>query len=455
MVVFPFFVNPLLLADRLWIQRDIPKPPRNPKRKRAATKPKHKRPAILSDDESDTPPAPKKRKAVTAARSSTSRNLVASPKTPAARSSRTRRPPPSPEDLGPITSRGPRAAKMQASAKLSVQAKELAELQRQAALESRRSGKRVPSPSSPRRSSPRRPVGTRMSARLWGAAQGDDEWQEIPDEWLNERGEAEEGGGASGSERLDGEAEMAQSSDPDLRPEPEPEAADPDKDAHRAKTGLESDDDDVSELTELTEISPPATVLVSHSNTKKARKKSGGSRRKTSRTKRRALVVEDSVDVAQSVEDVEPEEEIQPEWRPPEDFVEWETVRFFSADFAGGFDDSMGMQICVTLNDWEHICERFEGSTHYTEKALYKLLSQHIVPAIIAELRVSHFLSKLRPIFEHKQNRRHNGSDIWRRLFHNVNAPRVSLLKKTKRRKHGWPRSGEPRKRRSSVACGD
>lgn len=359
----------LIGPDRLWIQRDIPKPPRNPKRKRQATKPKHKRPAILSGDESDMSPAPKKRKAVTTARSSTSRNLVTSPKTPTTRSSRTRRPPPSSEDLGPITSRGPRAAKMQASAKLSVQAKELAELQRQAALESRRSGKRVQSPSPPRRSSPRRPMGTRMSARLWGVAQGDDEWQEIPDEWLNDRSEAEEDGGASGSERLDGEAEMDQRSDPDLRPEPEPEAVpDPDTDAHRAKTGLESDDDDVSELTELTEISPPATILVSHSNTKKARKKGGGGRRKTSRTKRRTLVVEDSVDIAQPVEEVEPEEEIEPEWRPPEDFVEWETI-------------------CVTLNDWEHICERFEGATHYAEKALYKLLSQHIVPAIIAELR--------------------------------------------------------------------
>ena len=290
-------------------------------------------------------------------------------------------------------------AKMQASAKLSVQAKELAELQRQAALESRRSGRRLPSPSPPRRSSPRRPMGTRMSARLWGGVtEGDDEWQEIPDEWLNERGER---GGTSGSERLDGEAEMDQSSDPDLRPEPEPEAVpDPDKDAPRAKTGLESDDDDVSELTELTEISPPATVLVSHSNTKKARKKGAGSRRKTSRTKRGTLVVEDSVDIAQPDEEVEPEEEIEPEWRPPEDFVEWETVRFFSADFAGVFDNSVRMQICVTLNDWEHICERFEGATHYTEKALFKLLSQHIVPAIVAELQVSRSLSKLRSRFE-------------------------------------------------------
>ena len=39
-----------------------------------------------------------------------------------------------------------------------------------------------------------------MSTRLWDAAQGDDEYQEIPHEWLNERSEVKEGGGASESE---------------------------------------------------------------------------------------------------------------------------------------------------------------------------------------------------------------------------------------------------------------
>lgn len=229
---------------------------------------------------------------------------------------------------------------MQASVKLSAQAKELAELQRQAALEGRRSGRRVASPS-PLRSSPRHLMGTRLSARLRGVPQCDDEWQEIPDEWLNDRTEAEGDGGASGSRRLDGEAEMSQSSDPDPRPEPEPEAVpDPDTDAQRAKTGLESDDDDVSELTELTEISPPATVVATHSKTRVISKKVGDSRRKTSRTKR-GVFADDSVDVWQPPEEVEPEEEIEPEWRPPDDFVEWETVRVFLADYAGGFDDSL------------------------------------------------------------------------------------------------------------------
>jgi hypothetical protein len=67
------------------------------------------------------------------------------------------------------------------------------------------------------------------------------------------------------------------------------------------------------------------------------------------------------------------------------------------------------VQICVTLNDWEHICERFEGATHYAEKALYRLLSQDIVPAIIAELRVSRSFSRLRPRFE--QNKTGNTTE--------------------------------------------
>jgi hypothetical protein len=55
-----------------------------------------------------------------------------------------------------------------------------------------------------------------------------------------------------------------------------------------------------------------------------------------------------------------------------------------------------GGQICVTLYEWEHICERFEGATHYLEKALYKLLSQDIVPAIMTELRVSYFFMNIK-----------------------------------------------------------
>lgn len=43
----------------------------------------------------------------------------------------------------------------------------------------------------------------------------------------------------------------------------------------------------------------------------------------------------------------------------------------------------------MTLADWEHIPERFKKATHYSEKALYKLLVNDLVPAITHDLRVS------------------------------------------------------------------
>jgi len=170
-----------------------------------------------------------------------------------------------------------------------------------------------------------------VSARLRGVVQDDGGWQEIPDDWLNEGNNAEEDAGGSGSERLDGEADMGHSSDPDPRPEPEPEAVpDPDTDTPRAKTGLESDDDAVSELTELSENSQPAIVLVSPKKQRKASKKGSSSRRKTNRSKRQTLDVDDPLPTVQPSAE---EEEIEPEWRPPDDFVEWETVRLFSAAY--------------------------------------------------------------------------------------------------------------------------
>jgi hypothetical protein len=181
-----------------------------------------------------------------------------------------------------------------------------------------------------------------MSARLRGVPQVDDEWQEIPDEWLKESDEAEEGGGASGDERLEkednGGAEVGVGRDPGPRPqsepEPEPDDAmpDADTDTHQAKTGLESDDDAVSELTELSEISPPAAIVASSSKLRKASKKSGGggSRKKSSRSKRQTLTFEDTVLAVQPLENQQSEEEeVEPAWRPPDDFVEWETVRVF------------------------------------------------------------------------------------------------------------------------------
>jgi hypothetical protein len=159
-----------------------------------------------------------------------------------------------------------------------------------------------------------------MSARLRGATQVEDGWQEVPDEWLKDG--AEEDDGASASEH-DEDVEMGVNSEakPDLDPEPETEP-DEDMDAQLGKTGLESDDDAVSELTELSEITPPATVVATRPTSRQNSKKSGSSRKKPSQSRGRTLTIEASL----------PEDEIEPEWRPPDDFIEWETVRYFPSN---------------------------------------------------------------------------------------------------------------------------
>jgi len=60
------------------------------------------------------------------------------------------------------------------------------------------------------------------------------------------------------------------------------------------------------------------------------------------------------------------------------------------------------LQVCSTLSEWEHIAERFGNATHYSEKALYNLLKNHIAPAVVAELRVgktitTHLVVPLKP----------------------------------------------------------
>ena len=113
------------------------------------------------------------------------------------------------------STRRSRAAKDQAMMKLDAQARDLANLHRQAALLNQEY-----SPTS-LRSQPfgytSRPLGTRISARLRGSQK--EEWQSIPKEWLNE-----------GKSLQDVKTE-----------------------AESSKTGLESDEDAISDLTELSE----------------------------------------------------------------------------------------------------------------------------------------------------------------------------------------------------------
>ncbi|KAJ7677324.1 hypothetical protein B0H17DRAFT_1079375 [Mycena rosella] len=248
----------LIGADRLWIQRAHPKPPRYT----ATTSPlKRKRPE-------------------NAGQSSTAKS-----KRPATKRARLASDGPSKVT---ITVPGGRAAKAQAKLKLDAQAKELAELNRAAGVKGSEKRTRGRTPVAPVR-----PLGTRLSARLRG---DEDEWQAVPQDWLKEEGESN---------------------------------------SKTAKTGLESDDDSISDLTELSEEAVDDAKEQD----------------------------EISTEVPAAEETSDHKEDAQ-----PDGFVEWETI-------------------CVTLSDWEHIAERFEKGTHYTEKALHKVLVKQIVPVITEELR--------------------------------------------------------------------
>jgi len=216
---------------------------------------------------------------------------------------------------------------MQAKLKLDAQAKELAELNQQASSKSsttrpqRRLMVEGQKASATRLS---RLIGTRASVRLKGVQQ--DGWQHVPEEWLLSGGE----------ETADTKEEKA----------------------GRLKTGLESDDDSVSDLTELSDDAEDATT--------------------TAKPIRSLELDTESSTPGLTLQNT-PEE--------PEDFVEWETVCNVTIILVGE-NSICCTKLCVTLFEWEHIAERFENSKHYTEKAFYKVLVNDIVPLVTAELRV-------------------------------------------------------------------
>lgn len=245
---------------------------------------------------------------------------------------------------------------MQANKKLDVQAKELAEFQRQAAAYaaasrssrptrlSMRAQAEVESSSPTRRTrSPRKTaaVGTRTSARLRGAREEeeDDEWQQIPDDWLHETPEPT----PSRPTRSSARKGKAKATPP---PEPETDALEePDADAvipnDIPKTGLESDA--ASELTELSVSEEPEEVAVAQDVVREPTPKPTG-RSTRSRKRTRAVAIEEPEPEADPAtqDDVENQAE-QPDDthdadfehaeehtdEPPAlsaDFVEWEAV---------------------------------------------------------------------------------------------------------------------------------
>ena len=188
--------------------------------------------------------------------------------------------------------RGSRAAKTQANAKLDLQAKQLAAAKAEMDLLDRQAK------SSPKRSSNRRSMGTRVSRRLRGD-DGDDEWQQIPVEWLAGADEEEE------TEVLPKMRNTRSSTRPKLSPRDRvlfDRGKKQSKSLTSQKTGLESDDEsDLTELSESEETNPAVEASVVSPYLKQQE----GSRSKDSEN-----------------------EESGEAW-PPSDFVEWETVKCY------------------------------------------------------------------------------------------------------------------------------
>ncbi|KAN0093108.1 hypothetical protein V8E55_003892 [Tylopilus felleus] len=296
-----------LIGDRLWIQREPPRPSLKRKRKPGG----NSRNVTKKQSQSSTA----KRQRI----DQSSRPVERSSVTRSTRSKVQSQPSPSPREG--------RAAKMRANQRLDAQARDLAEFRRQMTSSRTRTASM----------NPRKYTGVRISARLRGAAVEDDEWQEVPDEWL------------AASDTHKGCAK-------DAPPSPLPSSK------KGMKTGLESDDSSISELTELSDGEDDAEGETEEEEAKET-----------------SLLDTEVANPASAGEDTDVEAEDQQDQvanpvdpsttpPPPDDFVEWETI-------------------CVTLKEWESFGEQFEKASHYAEKALYKVLTQHIVPMVTAELR--------------------------------------------------------------------
>ncbi|KAI6042453.1 hypothetical protein EDC04DRAFT_2658182 [Pisolithus marmoratus] len=303
----------LIGADRLWIQREPPKV--TTKRKRKSNTRSPKKPTDVSQE-----------------RVTSSKRQRLDPGVPPR--------PASQKVAGKLpNSRGSRAAKARANEKLDAQAKDLAKFERHITSLSRTKASKANSLPY----NQHRPTGVRVSARLRGTAVIEDEWQEIPDEWLN-----------------------TQIMSPIDEKSPLPST----------KTGLESDDEPVSDLTELSDIEsepgPGASAPEVDAGESVLSKEDAG--------------MTECVGVS-DIYDTQEEKEASPtadHSLPPGNFVEWETI-------------------CTTLEEWENIARCFENATHYAERALYKVLSQNIVPIITAELREAEEKRRMEEAIVHRK----------------------------------------------------
>lgn len=166
---------------------------------------------------------------------------------------------------------------------LDAQARDLANFRRQMASSRTRAAS----------TTPRKPTGVRVSARLRGTVVEDDEWQEVPDEWLAVN-----------------DAHKSYTKDPPSGPLLAGKK--------KTKTGLESDDSSISELTELSDGEDDAVEAQRNFDEKPV----------VDTEEANPTSVKKDTNVETEDQQGEDAKLVDPPITPllPDDFVEWETV---------------------------------------------------------------------------------------------------------------------------------
>lgn len=278
-----------MLVDRLWIQREFPKRPSSSAKRKAKN--------AASSRKTKVPRLSKTLSMVQAERASPSNRTTPSRKETGNRSSKGAKHSrnswlPGASDASPSVPGGlsrARAAKTQANAKLDLQAKQLAAAKAEFDSLNRRSS----------RGSTSRPLGTRLSRRLRGE-DDDDDWQQIPPEWLEENDELPSSSPTKRSKRSVTRASTRMTKkDAPLKPLTTTNRKKSEEHDMDNMTGLDSDNE-----SDLTELSDSET------------------------SNREAENPEDNEVHENPPSDIYNREE-KPEnnsiW-PPADFIEWETV---------------------------------------------------------------------------------------------------------------------------------
>lgn len=239
--------------------------------------------------------------------------------------------------------------------------------------------------------------------------QDEDEWQQIPDEWLQsdfpahhagdrDDGEFsgadaradENGEGPTDGEDADGQKKTTTRSHPRRIVSPS-SSPDPISSSAMAPTTTKrifgDDDSDLTDLTEDDDGTKKATFNEEAEPEDQYDARKGGEPNDASDMLDEKEADDDSEQDGEETDDglVDEEYAIRIAASQPKDWVEWEAVRVFA--FTNVPRHSFPLQVCSTLEEWETFPKQFEDSTSMKECALYNILLT-ISEAVVVQIKV-------------------------------------------------------------------